>query len=147
MSIIVRRPYHLSEREHALHFVDADGVPEVSLTKQADKDSADIHKILAQYDRTGLVSHVAKGVAQYGDFTEVNEYQESLNMVIRAQQSFAGLPAKVRAKFDNDPGAFFEFATDPKNAAEMVELGLANPPKPEPAPMRVEVVNPAPEGA
>jgi hypothetical protein len=42
------------------------------------------------------------------------------------------LPSDIRAKFDNDPGEFFEFCTDPKNADEMVQLGLREaPPSPE----------------
>ena len=41
--------------------------------------------------------------------------------------------------FNNNPGEFFEFATNPANAEQMVELGLAPSPapvmeKPEKAP-------------
>lgn len=141
MPRVIRDAFYESKGAHALHFVDADGNPELSRTKQADKDQTDIHKILDRYNRTGLVDHVAKGVAQYGDFTNVNEYQEALNITLRAQQSFAGLPAKVRAKFGNDPGAFFEFATNPENHEKLVEMGLANAPAPASSPVRVEVVN------
>lgn len=138
----IRNMQYRSKSAHALHFVDADGVPEVSRTKQSDFDSTDVNKILAKYKRTGLLEHVAKGVAQYGDFTSVNEYQESLNRVISAQQSFADLPSKVREFFGNDPGRFFEFATNPANADKLIEMGLATAPVGAPAPLRVEVVNP-----
>ena len=36
-----------------------------------------------------------------------------------------GLPSDIRKLFDNDPGEFFEFATNPANAGKMAELGLA----------------------
>jgi len=98
------------------------------------------HDVLKQYDKTGLITHVNRAKAQYGDFTQVNEYQESLNIVIRAQNAFDELPSDVRKKFHNDPGEFLEFATNPDNQQEMVTLGLARAIQ-EAAPMKVEVVN------
>lgn len=122
---------YVSNRAYALQFVDNEtGEPEVHLTKQSDKDFTDVNHIIARYKKTGLIDHVARGVAQYGDFTSVNEYQESLNRVIRANDSFMALPAAVRAKFDNDAGLFFEYVTNPANHAELVQMGLANA-KPE----------------
>lgn len=116
------------ERERvSLAFVDADGVPLPSLTKQQCRDECDIARIIEQYDRTGLIRHVSASVARYGDFSEVNEYQESLNRVIAAQEAFEELPAAIRKRFGNDPGTFFEFATDPANLPVMRELGLALP--------------------
>ena len=37
------------------------------------------------------------------------------------------LPASVRARFDNDPSKFVEFATDEANLAELRSLGLLSP--------------------
>jgi phage internal scaffolding protein len=62
----------------------------------------------------------------------VHEYREALDLINNAKESFMGLPSDVRKMFDNDPGEFFEFATDPANAEKMVELGLA--PSPDSAP-------------
>jgi phage internal scaffolding protein len=126
-------------------FVDENGEPEVTKTVQSEKDNVDVNNIIARHNKTGLIDHVAKGVAQYGDFTEVNEYRENLDMVRKAQESFAALPSDVRKRFDNDPGKFFEFATDPKNLEEMVKMGLAEAVKP-PAPQKVEIVNQEPKG-
>ncbi len=103
-----------------------------SLTQQHFAKEADIKTIIKKHDRTGIISHVARGVAHYGDYSEVNEYRESLDIVNHANESFAELPSEVRAYFNNDAGEFFEFATDPKNEEKMVELGLkAAPPLPE----------------
>lgn len=103
-----------------------------SLTQQHFAKEADIKTIIKKHDRTGIISHVARGVAHYGDYSEVNEYREALDMVNSANASFNELPAEVRKLFDNDAGEFFEFATDPKNADRMVQLGLAEePPLPE----------------
>lgn len=103
-----------------------------SLTQQHFAQEADIKTIIKKHDRTGIISHVARGVAQYGDYSEVNEYREALDIVNAAQGSFEGLPAQVRAMFNNDPGEFFEFATNPDNDEKMIKLGLKEaPPVPE----------------
>lgn len=96
-----------------------------SLTQQHHAKDADIKNIISQYDKTGLIRNVNQGVAQYGDYSEVNEYKEALNMVIEANQSFMDIPSHIREKFQNNAGQFFEFATDPKNYDQMVEMGLA----------------------
>ena len=104
-----------------------------SLTQQHFAKEADIKTIIKKHDRTGIISHVARGVAHYGDYSEVNEYREALDMVNSANNSFAELPSEIRRMFGNDAGEFFEFATNPENDEKMVELGLrAAPPSPEP---------------
>ena len=121
--------------------------PEDVITEQHHKDACSVSHILAMYDKTGIITHVSRAQAEYGDFTVVNEYQEALNRVIRADEAFSALPSDVRKRFENDPGKFFEFATNPENAEEMVKMGLAKAIE-EPKPTKVEVVNQPPvEGA
>lgn len=139
------KPYQSKPRQ-GLEFVDDDGLPVESLTKQAHKDECDINKIVANYDRTGLISHVSASTARYGDFTEVNEYQESLNTVLRAQRDFDALPADVRKRFGNNPGEFFEFATNPDNHDQMVEMGLAEARSIAPEPTAAPEQTKPPEG-
>jgi phage internal scaffolding protein len=98
-----------------------------SLTDQSQMCECDIDSIIRRYDQTGLLTHVNRMVANYGDFTEHNEYQEALNLVTEAQQNFSQLPSDLRAKFANDPGIFLEFCTNPDNYEKMVELGIAKP--------------------
>lgn len=104
------------------------------ITQQHLKAETDINNILRQYDKTGLITHVNTAAAQYGDFTEVNEYRESLDKVIQAQNAFEMIPSHIRKRFGNDPGEFFEFVTDPSNFDALVEMGLANA-KPSVAPV------------
>jgi len=99
-----------------------------SLTQQHFAKDADVRNIIKQYDRTGLIANVARGVAQYGDYSEINEYRESLDMVNRANDNFNQLPAELREMFGNDAGTFFEFATNPENEEKMIELGLKEAP-------------------
>lgn len=95
-----------------------------SLTQQHHVDQVKVQNIIKRYDKTGILDHVARGVAHYGDYTAVNEYKTALDFVNQANQSFSDLPASIREKFSNNAGEFFEFATDPKNKDEMIKMGL-----------------------
>lgn len=116
-------------------------------TKQAHKKECDINVIMAKYQKSGLLTHVAQHEGRYEDVTGSLSYHEAMNVVVRAQRTFDSLPASIRNKFGNDPGKFLEFATDPKNADGMVELGLMPKKAEAPPPQKVEVVNPAPAAA
>ena len=94
-----------------------------SLAKQSFRDECDINHILRKFNVTGQLP-VGSVQPQYGDFSGVTDYQSALNAVMAAQDSFLALPAKVRAKFDNDPALFVEFASDEANKDEMKALGL-----------------------
>jgi phage internal scaffolding protein len=97
-----------------------------SMTHQSAKEECDINNIMKKWERTGIVDHQNRFQGQYADFTNVPEnYQESLNAVLEADEMFMTLPAKIRARFGNDPGAFLDFATDPDNQEAIVEMGLA----------------------
>jgi phage internal scaffolding protein len=100
-----------------------------SLTQQHFAHEADVRNIIKQYDKTGLIANVQKGVARYGDYSEVNEYREALDLVNEANGMFAELPAELREMFQNNAGTFLEFATNPENENKMVELGLKDPPQ------------------
>ncbi len=95
----------------------------VSRTKQSFKDECDINNILRKFNVTGQLP-VGSVQFQYGDFSGITDYQSALNAVMAAQDSFLALPAKVRARFDNDPALFVEFASDEANKDEMKALGL-----------------------
>lgn len=94
-------------------------------TKQADKDACDINKIMARYQKTGVLPDLIKKDPMYGDFSDVGTFQEALEKVQLAELQFAALDAHIRKRFENDPAKFLEFATDSKNSAELIKLGLA----------------------
>lgn len=119
---------------------------EPSLTKQEFKDECDINFIMARYEATGVVEHLAAGTPKYGDFTDVPDYHQAMNTVIQAESLFSALPAKVRERFANDPSQMLDFLRDPANRDEAIELGLVDRPKPAEPPLEVRVVeDPAPK--
>lgn len=72
-----------------------------------------------------MLPSLIKENPKYGDFANPLSYQESLNLVIHAQEQFNSLSSRVRERFANDPQKFLEFTSNPENAEEMVKLGLA----------------------
>lgn len=99
--------------------------PEDTITQQSMAAECDINNILDQWERNGVLpTHVNAAVGQYLDIGEVPDYQASLNTVMAAQESFMLLPSKIRAMFDNDPGVFYDYVSDPANADKLSELGL-----------------------
>lgn len=109
-------------------------------TRQEFADECDINVLLAQYEKTGVLSHFNQGQPDYFDATSVPDLQESLDIVRRAEQAFMTLPAKVRAEFENDPLKFVAFAEKPDNLEQMRAWNLAPPIPQEDPPVRVEVV-------
>lgn len=97
---------------------------EPSLTKQAFKEECDINAIMAKYEKTGLLDHVNKVQGNFGDFSEITDYQSALNAVMDANDRFNGLPAHLRAQFQNDPAQFINFVSDDKNYDKAIELDL-----------------------
>lgn len=90
------------------------------------RDECDINVLVARFARTGVPDALpAPSMAQ---FDEVFDFQSAMQTIIDANASFASLPSKVRARFQNDPGQFLNFIHDTENRDEAVRLGLV--PKP-----------------
>lgn len=100
-------------------------------TKQADKEGCDIHNVLRRIEQGSLLPGMISSNPQYGDFSQVKDFQTSMEIVFKAQEQFQALPAAVRDRFKHDPVNMLAFVADPANAEEMVKLGLALPRKPQ----------------
>jgi hypothetical protein len=99
--------------------------PEDTLTQQHDKDEADINVLVRRFGITGELPQVTV-TPVYSDFIEaVGDYHSAMNLIVQADQAFMELPAEVRLRFNNNAGAFVDFASDPDNLDEMREMGLA----------------------
>lgn len=96
-----------------------------SLTQQHLKDQCDINRIVKKAMQTGLFDHIKTAQAQYGDVSEIQDYQTALNTVIKAQGLFEALPSEVREEFANDPARFVKFCQNEKNQDKLIEMGLA----------------------
>ena len=97
-----------------------------SMTQAQFQDECDINKIMDRYMRTGCLSDPLNRMrpGTYGDFTEMGDYMENMNKIVQAREMFDALPAKVRERFGNNPGAMIDFVMDPANQKEAIDLGL-----------------------
>jgi len=98
-----------------------------SLAKQAFASECDINNIMRKFEKSGLIEHLNTYQGQYGNFVAFEDYHASLNKILAADEAFAGIPSSIRKNFDNDPGQFLEFAQNPENLDQMIEMGLAPP--------------------
>lgn len=102
---------------------------EESLTNQADAHDCDINIIMRKYTTTGQLPRVKSEEAQYGDFSQVQDYRQCLETVRAANEQFMALPSAVRKRFANSPENFLQFVADPANQEEAEKLGLTEPKK------------------
>jgi phage internal scaffolding protein len=102
--------------------VNSDGKPQYT-TEQQHKKRCDINRIIKKYDTDGVLVHVAKMEARYGDMTG-DDFKAAMDSVHEIQTMFKELPSDVRARFRNNPENYLRFLEDPKNRQEAIELGL-----------------------
>jgi len=118
---MTKKPETKNARPHAIIFTKP------SLTKKSLQNETNINAIMARYETTGIIDHIANKNPSYGDFSNLDSYQESLNKITQAQEQFQSYPAALRKMFDNDASKFLEFCSNPENLPQMREMGLAEP--------------------
>lgn len=107
--------------------------PDDGMTRQEFAAECDINVLLAQYEKTGVLTHYSARSPQYLDVSEVPDLLTAMQVLDQAQAAFMTLPAVVRKEFDNDPVRFMEYAAKPENLDQMRKWGLAPPAPEEPA--------------
>lgn len=115
---------------------------EPAKTQQSQKAQCDVNLIVAQFMKTGQITHLNQRTPNYGDFSSGTTYQEALDQVSLAQDAFDELPAAIRNRMNNDPAELLDFLANPENTEEAQEMGLL--PKPS-AEMPPTIPDPTPE--
>lgn len=100
--------------------------PEPSLAQQQFKEESDINTIVERFGITGQLPENVR-IPEVGDFSDAMDFHTSMNVIRAAEEAFMEMPAKVRERFGNDPGAFLDWAHDENNLEEARKLGLAVP--------------------
>ena len=111
-----RSAYNLGNEDYSQSFTDG-------LTEQHHTDSCDINKILAQFMETGIMPQTNAN-PQYGDVSDV-DFTQMQNQLATAKTLFEELPEQVKARFNNEMHSFLNFAENPDNLPELVDMGLA----------------------
>ena len=129
----IRNPYNYDTKQASEEAAYKEQYP--SLTVQSQALDTDINEIIRRVG-LGAPMPVNPRLPEYGDYSEITDFRSALLAVEAAQKNFMTLPANVRATFQNDPQAFLQYVTDPRNLPGMIEMGLASriDPKPIAAP-------------
>lgn len=100
-----------------------------SMTQQHFKDETMIDNILQKYAETGFLTDpfTPKRPIQFGDFSDVTDFQTAQNAVARTTEYFESLPSRIRASFNNNPQDFLNALNDPSQRAKLEELGFVAP--------------------
>jgi len=100
---------------------------EPSMTQQQFEKECDINNIIARYQKTGELTHLNQNRGAFADLSEITTYQDMVNQVMKADETFAALPAQIRKRFENNPQKLIDFLNDEKSYDEALALGLVNP--------------------
>ena len=112
-----RSAYDLGNEDYSQSFTDG-------LTEQHHTDTCDINKILAQFMETGIMPQTNQANPKYGDVSDV-DFTSMQNQLATAKTLFEELPEPVKARFNNEMHTFLNFAENPDNLPELVDMGLA----------------------
>lgn len=117
---------------------------DASMAKQSFAEEVDINTIVKRFGLDGQVP-VDVPAPTFADFDEVFDFHTAMNAIAKANEAFDAMPAKVRARFDNDPGKFVDFCSVEGNEDELRKLGLLPPVKvAAPAASEASAAAPAP---
>jgi len=102
-------------------------------TRQEFKADCDINKVIRRFVRDGFMGLTQQAPPQFADVSQLGDYRSMLEQVRAAEAYFARLPAKVRARFGNDPARYIDEARG-LSREELRELGMAELRKDDPRP-------------
>ena len=86
-----------------------------TLVQQNLKDGCDINKIMARYNKTGVLEHITTARGSYNELPTPESYQDALNQLQAATDAFYELPSRVRKDFNNNPDEFLHFMHQPES--------------------------------
>ena len=102
-----------------------------SMTSQEFKEECNINVLLKKYtvqaNLLGLpLSQVIPQPTSdnFGDFTNVDDFQTAMNKVAEINNMFSNLPSDIRAQCDNRPENFLRMCSDEKNFKAFAERGI-----------------------
>lgn len=122
-----------------------------SMTQQHFKEECDINTIMDKYAVNGYLVDPLKirtRKPQFGDFTDMPDFQTAQNTIVEGREAFEALPARIRKYFNNDPALYLSFVSDSNNLDQAFEMGLIDSdyvalmkkslePEPDPDPVSV----------
>ncbi|QCS36268.1 minor capsid protein [Capybara microvirus Cap1_SP_200] len=97
-----------------------------SLTQQQFKDETTIENVVAKFALTGAIDPFLINDSEpvYADVSNIPNFHEAQNLMLKAQEDFMKMPSNIRLRFDNDPFKYMDFVNNPDNIEEGINLGI-----------------------
>lgn len=114
-----------------------------SKTQQQFQEQVNVNNIMKKYHQGKPITHLNNKQGVFADISTAQDYFDSFNTILKAEEAFNQLPSAIRTKFNNDPAELLEFVHNPSNYDEGVMLGIfdaklppltQNPSSPKPTP-------------
>ena len=80
---------------------------------------------MKKFHKSGILTHLAKYGAAYGDATGT-DLLDAMNTLTQAQEMYDALPSEVRRNFAG-PEQFLDYVQDDENVEQLRKWGLAKP--------------------
>lgn len=94
-----------------------------SLADKQYKDECSVEGIIRRYGVLPKPESKPLGV----DVSEYGDFHVCMDKVQTGIDEFMSMPSNLRARFGNDPRAFYDWIHNPSNVSEAVKLGLMIP--------------------
>jgi len=107
--------------------------------EQSHKDEVNINKIVKKHGMD-LIAKTAALQQFTFDENPHNDFQEMMNALLKAKDSFESVPSEIRKQFNHDPAQFMDFVRNTDNKQQLIDWGLAKAPE-TPQPIEVVVTN------
>lgn len=94
-----------------------------SLTLQSEYRQTTIDFYLKKYSATGVLGDpVRQQQARFEDVSEVRDFQEQQNNVLKVKAAFMELPAEERRKYGDDPAIWIQAKIAEADQAQLAQL-------------------------
>lgn len=113
---------------------------EKTFVEQSHIKEVEINSIVKKHGVSRLALTREAMELRFDDVT-TNDFQEAMNLIKRGNDVFQQLSSQERAEFNNSPEQYLDYVHNPENREALIERGWMNPPPPDPAPQKVEIVN------
>lgn len=88
------------------------------VTEQHHKAACDINKIMAKYQKTGVIEHINNHAERYGNVSGA-DFKTAQDLIAEQTSVFYELPAYARDAFDNDPANYLDLVMTDEGIEEL----------------------------
>lgn len=114
---------------------------EKTYVEQSHARETNLNEIVKKHGISRLALTQQASELVFDDVT-TNDFQESMNLIIKGREIFNQLSSEERYEFKNSPEIYLDYVHNPANKDALIERGWMKAPPPPDQPIKVEIANP-----